>query len=150
MKNMSEREIKMNNKVLFFTRTGNSRRIAEKLADELSCQIIEVTDNMNWNGIWGFIKGGYYASKNKVVAIKTSPELVDYDELIVVSPLWAGKLAPDIKELLKTVEKDKVHLVVVSTGSNISDESEYKSVELITNSKKNEDEVIDNLVRQLK
>lgn len=147
---MSEREIKMNNKVLFFTRTGNSRRIAEKLADELSCQIIEVTDNMNWNGIWGFIKGGYYASRDKVVAIKTSADVEDYDELIVVSPLWAGKLAPDIKEFLKTVEKDKVHLVVVSSGSNISDESAYKSVDLITKSKKNEDEVINQLVKQLK
>ncbi|MBK5263473.1 MAG: hypothetical protein JJE17_13060 [Peptostreptococcaceae bacterium] len=140
----------MNNKVLFFTRTGNSRRIAEKLADELSCQIIEVTDNMNWNGIWGFIKGGYYASRDKVVAIKTSADVEDYDELIVVSPLWAGKLAPDIKEFLKTVEKDKVHLVVVSSGSNISDESAYKSVDLITKSKKNEDEVINQLVKQLK
>ena len=150
MKNMSEREIKMNNKVLFFTRTGNSRRIAEKLADELSCQIIEVTDNMNWNGICGFIKGGYYASRDKVVAIKTSADVEDYDELIVVSPLWAGKLAPDIKEFLKTAEKDKVHLVVVSSGSNISDESEYKSVDLITKSKKNEDEVINQLVKQLK
>jgi len=139
-----------NYKVLFFTRTGNSRRIAEKLADKLSCQIIEVTDNMNWNGILGFIKGGYYASRNKVVVIKTNPELVDYDELIVVSPLWAGKLAPDIKELLKTVQKDKVHLVVVSTGSNISDDPEYKSVALIINSKNNEDEVIDHLVKQLK
>jgi len=98
----------------------------------------------------GFIKGGYYASRNKVVVIKTNPELVDYDELIVVSPLWAGKLAPDIKELLKTVQKDKVHLVVVSTGSNISDDPEYKSVALIINSKNNEDEVIDNLVKQLK
>jgi len=139
-----------NYKVLFFTRTGNSKRIAEKLADKLSCQISEVTDNMNWNGILGFIKGGYYASRNKVVVIKTNPELVDYDELIVVSPLWAGKLAPDIKELLKTVQKDKVHLVVVSTGSNISDDPEYKSVALIINSKNNEDEVIDNLVKQLK
>ena len=139
-----------NYKVLFFTRTGNSKRIAEKLADKLSCQIIEVTDNMNWNGILGFIKGGYYASRDKVVVIKTNPELVDYDELIVVSPLWAGKLAPDIKELLKTVQKDKVHLVVVSTGSNISDDPEYKSVALIINSKNNEDEVIDHLVKQLK
>lgn len=139
-----------NYKVLFFTRTGNSKRIAEKLADKLSCQIIEVTDNMNWNGILGFIKGGYYASRNKVVVIKTSPELVDYDELIVISPMWANGLAPDIKELLKTVEKDKVHLVVLSSGSNISDESEYKSVDLIIKSKNNEDEVIDQLVKQLK
>lgn len=140
----------MNIKVLFFTRTGNSKRTAEKLADKLSCPIIEVSDNMNWNGILGFIKGCYYASRNKVVVIKTNPELVDYDELIVVSPLWAGNLAPDIKELLKTVEKDKVHLVVVSKGSKITDESEYKSVHSIINSKKNEDEVIDQLVKKLK
>ena len=139
-----------NYKVVYFTRTGNSRRIAEKLAKKLSCQIIEVTDNMNWNGIWGFIKGGYYASKNKVVAIKTSPELVDYDELIVVSPLWAGGIVPAMKELLKNVEKDKVHLVVVSKGSKITDESDYKSVDSIINSSKNEDEIIDQLIKQLK
>ncbi|MBK5246649.1 MAG: flavodoxin family protein [Peptostreptococcaceae bacterium] len=138
-----------NYKVVYFTRTGNSRRIAEKLGDKLACRVIEITDNMNWEGIWGFIKGGYYSSRNKVVTIKTSEEIADYDELIVVSPLWAGEIAPDTKELLKTVEKNKVHLIVVSNGSKIRDKSDYKSVNSIIKSKKNEDEVIDNLIDDL-
>jgi len=139
-----------NYKVVYFTRTGNSRRIAEKLANKLACQIIEIKDNMNWKGIGGFIKGGYYASKNKVVAIKTSVEVEDYDELVVVSPIWAGGLAPDIKEFLKTVDNDKVHLVVVSTGSKIPDGLEYKSADLIILKEKTEDIVIDHLVKNLK
>ena len=137
-------------KVVYFTRTGNSRRIAERLGDKLSCRVIEITDNMNWEGIWGFLKGGYYASKNKVVAIKTSEEIGDYDELIVISPLWAGGITPDVKELFKTVEKDKVHLVVASKGSKIKNESGYKSVNSIVKREQNEDEVIDNLINKLK
>ena len=139
-----------NYKVVYFTRTGNCKRVAEKIANKMNCQIIEVTDNMNWAGLWGFFKGGYYASRNKVVAIKTSDTLEDYDELIVVSPLWAGGVAPDIKELMKIVEKDKVHLVVVSSGSMISEVSEYKSATSIIVKEKTEDVVIDHLVKELK
>lgn len=136
-------------KVVYFTRTGTCRRIAEKLGNKLDCKVIEVTDNMNWRGVLGFIKGGYYASRNKVVAIKTSEALGDFDELIVVSPLWAGGVAPDIRELMKTVEKHKVHLVVSSNGIETKDKGGYLSVHSIIRSKKNEDEVIDHLLEKL-
>ncbi|HWQ73045.1 MAG TPA: hypothetical protein VN370_12095 [Desulfitobacteriaceae bacterium] len=139
----------MNYKVIYFTRTGNSRRVAEKIADKLSLQAIEITDNMSWQGISGFIRGGYYASRNKDVEIKIPDNLDGSEELIVVTPLWAGKAAPAVSTLLKTKALEKVHLVVTSGGTIIKDRSGYKSVWDIVKKNNDEDVVISDFVNTL-
>ncbi|MGH4051157.1 MAG: flavodoxin family protein [Clostridium sp.] len=139
----------MKYKVVYFTRSGNSKRVAEKIAIKLSCELIEITDNMNWKGILGFIKGGYYASRNKVVDIKVNGDLTNTDELIVVSPMWAGTVAPSINTFFKTTTLTKVHLVVTSGGSALKSRSGFKSVSDIIKNKKNEDAIINDLVNRL-
>ena len=139
----------MNYKVVYFTRTGTSKRVAEKIANKLSYEAIQITDNKNWKGILGFIRGGYYASKNKNVDIKINGNLDGADEIIVVTPLWAGGVSPAIKTFLKTTSLNKIHLVVTSKGSNIKDPSGFKSVSDIIKSKNNEDVIISNLIDSL-
>ena len=139
----------MKYKVVYFTRTGTSKRVAEKIANKLSCEVIQITDNMKWKGIFGFIKGGYYASKDKAVNIKINGNLADADELIVVSPLWAGGVAPAIKTFFKTTTLDRIHLVVTSANSTIKNPTGFKVVNYIMKSKKNEDDIISDLVSRL-
>lgn len=139
----------MNYKVVYFTRTGNSKRVAEKIATKLSCDIIQVTDNMNWKGILGYIKGGYYSARNKAVGIKINGDLTNTDELIVVSPMWAGAVAPTINTFLKTTTLNKIHLVVTSGGSALKSRLGFKSVSDIMKNKKNEDAIINDLVNRL-
>lgn len=139
----------MNYKVIYFTRDGNSKRVGEKIANKLSCEIIQITDNMNWKGILGYLKAGYYSKANKSVDIKINGDLSNTDEFIVVTPLWAGGAAPAIRTYFKTTTLDKIHLVVTSMGSNIKDRLGFKSVSDIVRSKKNEDAIIDNLVKNL-
>ena len=109
----------MSTVVLFFSRTGTSKRVATKIADGLKLKPIEITDDKNWNGILGYIKGGYYSSTNKSVNIKVNGAFKDADEYIVVSPLWAGGPTPTIREFLKQVPLNKVNLVLTCKGSNI-------------------------------
>ncbi|MFA9422107.1 MAG: flavodoxin family protein [Sedimentibacter sp.] len=139
----------MNYKVVYFTRTENSKRIAEKIANKLSCEIIQVTDDMNWNGPAGYIKAGYYSVQNKSVTISINGNLEGADEFIVVAPLWAGGIPPAIKVLLNTIEMTKVHLVVTSMGSLLKDRTGYKSVSDVVKSKNNEDTIIDELINSL-
>jgi hypothetical protein len=136
-------------KIVYFTRTGTSKGVVEKLSNKLSCEAIQVTDNMNWKGIIGFIKAGYYSQKNKSVEIKIHGNLDDAEEFIVVSPLWAGGLAPAIRVLLRNLPLEKIHLVVTSKGSNLQDRSGFKSVSDIVKSKNDEDVIINNLVKTL-
>lgn len=140
----------MDYKVVYFTRTNNSKRIAEKIGKELSCQVIEIRDSVNWSGALGFVKGGYYASKDKEVEIELTQDLGSYDELIVVSPLWAGKVVPAVESFLKSVEKDKVHLVISAKSTGLRVTAGYKSVHEIIQTKNNEDQLIEELVKELK
>ena len=135
--------------VVYFTRTNTCKRVAEKISDRLPCEVIQITDNMNWKGIFGFIKAGYYSSTNKKVDIKILGNLDAVNEYIVVATLWAGGLAPATRTLLKTLPIEKVHLVVTSIGNHVKNRLGYKSVTDITKNKRNEDQVIDSLVNSL-
>jgi hypothetical protein len=105
---------------------------------------------MNWMGILGFIKAGFYSFTNRAVKIDPPADLsVSVDDYIVVAPLWAGGLAPAAKALLRMIPKDRVNLVVISDGSQLKDRSGYKSIYDITKNSDNENLVIDRLVNNL-
>lgn len=139
----------MNFKVVFYTRTNTCTRIAEAISKKLSCDVVQIIDNNNWQGLSGFFKAGYYSSTNKKVKIKIQGNLDHVDEYIVVTPLWAGGIAPPTKEFLKTIPIEKVHLVVSSLGNHVKDRSGYRSVSDVTKKDKNEELIINQLVSQL-
>ncbi len=140
----------MSYKVVYFTRTGTSKKIAEKIADRLSCELIEITDNMKWNGFFGFIRGGFYSVTDKPIDYHLKGNVTEYDDIIAVAPMWAGKPSPTMRSFLKTKSVDKIILVIVSGNSVLQDRSGYKSVFDISEKIKNEDRVIDELVNKLK
>ena len=139
----------MSYKVVYFTRTGTSRRIAVKIAEKLACEVIQITDNKNWNGILGYIKAGYYASTHKTVEISVSKKTEAGDQLVVVSPFWAGDLAPAVKVFLETVPKDKVDLIIDAGSSVVDSLYGCRSVRCITKKSGNEDAMIKDLTNSL-
>jgi hypothetical protein len=139
----------MSYKVVYFTRTGTSKRIAEKIAEKLACEVIQIIDNKNWSGILGYIKAGYYASARKPVEINVSKKIETGDKLVVVAPFWAGDLAPAIKKFLETVPKENIDLVIDSGSSIVDNLFGCKSVRCITKKSGNEDAMILDLVNSL-
>ncbi len=94
-------------KVAYFTRTNTSKRVAEKIATALSCPCIQITDDKNWKGLFGYIKAGFYSSVHKSVAIEVHGTVEDADETIFVAPLWAGGLAPAAIAFLESIPREK-------------------------------------------
>jgi flavodoxin len=148
----------MKTAVLFFSRTGTSERVAKKIANKLGVKPLQITDDKNWNGIFGYLKGGFYASLNKSVDIKVNGHFKDADQYIVISPLWAGGPAPSIREFLKQVPINKVNLVLTCDGSNIegaltkyeSKVGKLKGRFGIVKRLKNEDQRIDEIINATK
>jgi len=140
----------MKYKVVYFTRSGNSKRVAEKISNKLGTDLIEIRDHQRWNGFIGYMRAGFFSTVNKKVQITLSEPLQDYDELIVVSPLWAGGLASATRSFLSTLPRGKVHLVVTSIGSMIKDRTGYKSVTDIIERSQSEDAVIEKFASHFK
>lgn len=135
--------------VIYFSRTGTSRRIAEKIAKKLSVEPIEVTDNVDWDGTLGYMRAARYAMKNKEVTIQTRGTIGEVDEYIVVSPMWCGKITPAIRIFLQELPKEKIRLIVSSGGMTYKERDGYLSVLDIMKKDKNEDQLIDAFVSGL-
>lgn len=140
----------MNYKVVYFSRTGTSEKVAKKIGEKLNSEVIEITDDMNWKGPLGFVKGGMYATQNKPVNITVHGNLDNADEVIVVSPIWAGHVVPAITAFQKSRDLKTIHLVTTSKGSTIEMVSDYQSAHAIVEKEKNEEAIIAELVRLLK
>ena len=138
----------MNYKVVYFSRSGNSKRIAEKISKELSVGIIEISCKIDWHGMGGIFRGIFYSIMNKKVEITTYGNIEADDEIILVAPIWAGNIAVPAKVFLEGIKTGKTHLVTSSGSSVIADSSEFKSITSITG-RNDEDDLIRDLTSKL-
>jgi flavodoxin len=109
----------MRSLVIFYSRTGNSKFVAEKVASELGADIEEVVDLKNRRGWLGFIKAGYDATRGKETIIeKTQRSPMAYDLIVVGSPVWNSRLAPAIRTYLKenNLAQKKIALFCTNEG----------------------------------
>ena len=138
----------MSYKVVYFSKSGNSKRVAEKIAKELSTEVMKISDGIDWNGAGGIFRSIFYSIINKDIKVEVNGEIKSDDEVILVAPIWAGKIALPAKKFLSKISKEKVHLVTLSGSSIISDSSEFKSITGIT-AKSDEDDLIKDLTSKL-
>jgi flavodoxin len=87
--------------VIYYTRTGNSKFVAETIAAELGADIEEVIDLKNRQGRLAFLPAGRDAMQGKETEIaQTKRTPSDYDLIIVGQPVWAGSPTPAIRTYL--------------------------------------------------
>jgi flavodoxin len=88
----------MRSLVVYYSRTGNTRKIAEELANALECDIEEIVDTKNRSGILGFLRSGRDAGNRKLTVIKdiiNDPS--NYDLLIIGTPIWGGHVSTPVR-----------------------------------------------------
>ena len=105
--------------VVYYSLSGNTRFVAEKIAEQLDADLCEVTDKKHRKGKLLYIKGGYAALRQKLTDIEVSKSIKDYDFIIVGSPVWAGRITPAIRTFLVEDDfSDKQVAYFVTLGGN--------------------------------
>lgn len=87
--------------VTFYSRTGNTRKVAQTLASHLACEIEEIVDTRDRLGPWGYVRSMLEALSNRTTQIKPplhKPE--DQDLVIIGTPVWAGTIATPVRTYL--------------------------------------------------
>ena len=93
--------IRMKVMIVYYSRTGNTRLVAEKIADGSRAEIEEIRDKENRGGVFGFLKSGHEAIFKKFVDIRPinkNPE--EYDLVAIGSPVWAGGLSSPVRSYM--------------------------------------------------
>jgi flavodoxin len=94
--------------VVYYSRTGNSKKVAEILQKELGCDIEEIIAQSSYAGIKGYIR----AAREGIgkIAAKINPaskNAADYDIVIVGGPVWGRIISSPIRAYLEQ-NKDKI------------------------------------------
>lgn len=95
--------------VVYYSRTGNTRKLAEMLKDTLKCNVEEIIDTQKRSGVLGFLRSGREARNRGVTVledIKNDP--ADFDLLIIGTPIWGGTISTPVRTyIIKNQEKFK-------------------------------------------
>ncbi len=113
--------------VFYYTRTGRSEIVAKSLAEKYNITSHQITEDENYNGVLGFIKGGAKASKKEVTQIKH----YDIDKtktIVLVCPIWAGKFPPAVNTFIQASNRENIILIPTSLKTKLKDRENYKQV----------------------
>ncbi|MEA5050901.1 MAG: flavodoxin [Oscillospiraceae bacterium] len=114
-------------RVYYFTRTGDSEKIAAAVAAQTGGARFPVTDGRRWKGPVGFLRGGYYASaKKSLPAAYEKPQ--PGDVIYLCFPVWAGGLPPAVRAFTEEVGRGRITAVASSKGSGLGDRDGFLRV----------------------
>ncbi len=92
----------MKSLVVYYSRTGNARYVAQTIASQIGADIEEVIDLKKRSGVLGWLSGGKDAKQGKETEISPlTKSPANYDLIVVGTPIWASKPTPAIVTYLK-------------------------------------------------
>lgn len=110
----------MKRAIIYYSLSDNTKEAAEYMSQKLNLDLyrIEPTKPMPDKMVKQMLIGGMQSTFGMTPKIKGVPENIDvYDEIIIGTPIWAGKAASPINSLLKYADiADKVVAVFTFSG----------------------------------
>jgi flavodoxin len=92
----------MKSLVVYYSRSGNTRFVAEKISQKIGGDIEEIIDKKRRKGPLGFVIGGFDATRGRktdIAEMKKSPR--DYDLIVVGTPMWNKRITPAVRTYLE-------------------------------------------------
>lgn len=90
--------------VVYYSYTGNTRKIASIIKDKLNCDVLELEPLIPFSEDYDEVVDEYQNNSidNKEVAIKDiNVDLNNYDEIIIGTPVWWYTISPVVVTFLK-------------------------------------------------
>ncbi len=87
--------------VVYYSRTGTTKKVAEHIAKTLGAESVGVTDKKDRMGVKNYLIAGRDAIAGNLTEISgIEKDLLSYDVVVVGTPVWAFTMAPAIRTFL--------------------------------------------------
>lgn len=87
--------------IVYYSRSGTTRRVAEALRSLLDCDLEEIGEPRNRGGIFGLIRSLRDGIRKRSAPIDpTNKDPAAYDLVIVGTPVWAWSVASPVRSYL--------------------------------------------------
>lgn len=94
--------------ILYYSRSGNTKMVAEQLAQLLKCDISEIKETNTKKGIFEVLritKDAFFKKSPSIQPVSVDPQ--NYDLVIIGTPVWSGVAAPMRTYLQQNKDKIK-------------------------------------------
>lgn len=101
----------MNARVVFYSRTGTTKKVGKALAELLRCNSEELIDTKKRKALLGFIRSGRDANTQRLTVLE--PLIHDHESYDLVArgtPVWGGMMSSPIRTYI-TTNKSKFNRV---------------------------------------
>jgi hypothetical protein len=88
--------------VVFYSRTGNTRRLARLIARTMDAEIEEITDSTNRRGLFGYLRSGndgWFGRRAEILPARNDPRA--FDLVIVGTPIWRVSVCSPVRTYLE-------------------------------------------------
>ncbi|MEM4267500.1 MAG: flavodoxin [Candidatus Woesearchaeota archaeon] len=116
--------------VIYYSRTGNTRLVAEMIAKELNADIEEIVDKTSREGVLGYLRAGRDAIRKKMTrieSIKKKPE--KYDTIIIGQPVWGWTMVPALRTFLSKYDIGRKRVALFCTMGSSGDKKCFAETE---------------------
>lgn len=107
----------MNVLIVYYSRTGTIRRLAEVMKNSLSGDTDEIQDVTNRSGVIGWLKAGkdtISKSLTRIEDVDLNPS--DYKVVVIGSPTWNGTISTPIRTYIAEYQENLCNVALFSTG----------------------------------
>jgi len=112
--------------IVYYSLTGNTRAGCELLQNELQADILEIKDLVNRTGGWGFARSAFGSLLGLYTEIDPEqPDLSAYQNIIIASPIWTGKLSMAVRTFIDKNRFDNKKVILYTT-TNAEEKEKYK------------------------
>lgn len=118
---------------IYYSRTGNTKKAMEEIAQDLDAELAELHDDVDRSGLGGWLRSGLDAMRRttRPVTVETQRPLKDYRLVILGTPVWAGRCSSVMRGFLKSRGQELKNVAyVVTRSSNGRFEEVYDQMDL--------------------
>lgn len=123
----------MQSLIVYYSRTGKTKIIAEELTKALQCDAEELIDTVNRKGPLGFLNSGRQAgnrSLTKLVPVKKDPS--QYDIVIIGTPIWGRNMSTPVRTYLTEYKEKFKNVAFFCTEGSKGGETAFKEMGEVT------------------
>ncbi len=122
----------MKSLVVYYTRSQTTKKVGEAIAKALVCNSEEIIDTANRKGLFGWLRSGRDAMRKRTTTIlPTKFNPIDYDLVIMGTPIWGSLPTPAIRTYIEQHKLDFKKVAFFSTSGSTNVGSAFAELTLI-------------------
>jgi flavodoxin len=115
--------------IVFFSRTGTTRKVAEIIAEKMGSDIEEIKDTIDRSGVKGYLKSGRDAMKKRLTKLEPlEKNPADYDLVIIGTPIWGWNMSVPIRTFVTEQKNNLKQVAFFCTMDGSGDEKAFEEM----------------------